>query len=934
VTIVGKAYIEIRADDRLLAGDVKAAATAAIKATKGVAVSVTADADQLDASVVAAAKAAARKATKELAAIPGGVEPEAFKAQVAAAAKAAADRAKTELANIPVDLDVENLGREAARGAQAIPREIDQAMDAAERRVQTGANRMRDDTNTAMRGLSSGVARGFAAIGGAALITSAVGEVREANKVQAQTAAAIRSTGGAANLTARDVARLASSIEDATAVEDDNVQAGANLLLTFTNIKEEVKGGRGVFSEATRVLVDMAAAMGNDVSSGAIQLGKALNDPVAGVSALAEVGVTFTDQQKAQIAAMVQAGDTAEAQRVILAELRKEFGGSAAAQADSVDRQLRKWDELQERVGGAVLGIAGAVGALPGPVQAVGASLGGLALAAVVVANVADAVGSLADRVRSVDTGRLQTIGRGVQNLAIGGAAVAAGVAGFDLLADAVQRLTLGPAPKLSALERDLVQFGTSGRVSGELARNFGTDLDSLAGKLDKLDDKGGGALRFFDPFGLLVKEPERRDVMEDLEALDTALTNLVRRGEAGLARSVLTDLADQAGLSEAQVRPFLENYAEALAGLQTEARLAVGTAKDLTAAQGPLASALAGTGTAMDANVLRPMAEGATAAEKAANALDTFKDALDRALGVQIDAERAAVAYVESVHTLATTLHEGGDSLDLNTEAGRRNRLAILDAVESAKAHVQAMADQGATAETLRGTWQTHRGELEKVLAQAGLTKGEISSYLGLLDQVKPTVFTQLGVEKKQAEADLDAFARKLRETTTNVLATIGIGVEFRSQGSLGSREYGGAVYPGQTYTTGERRPEWYQPAGGGPGQMLGVGGPQLFRPPATGWVYPRVPSAASGAIVQPTPGGTLVQVAEAGRAEALIPLPDGLVSALERIASGGGAGGGMFRDLVVQGADLRDTYRTGAAVVAELRAEHQRRTGGKLWP
>jgi phage-related minor tail protein len=113
------------------------------------------------------------------------------------------------------------------------------------------------------------------------------------------------------------------------------------MLLTFTNIKDKV------LDAATAVSVDMAQALGGDPKSQAIALGKALNDPIKGITALTRVGVTFTDEQKAQIQAMQEAGDMAGAQTVIINELNKEFGGSAKAAADATGG----WSEFNGRMG-------------------------------------------------------------------------------------------------------------------------------------------------------------------------------------------------------------------------------------------------------------------------------------------------------------------------------------------------------------------------------------------------------------------------------------------------------------------------------------------------------------------------------------------------------------------------------------------------------
>ena len=62
------------------------------------------------------------------------------------------------------------------------------------------------------------------------------------------------------------------------------------MLLTFTNI------GKDVFPKATETMLDMATAMNSGMTPSAeqlkgvsIQLGKALNDPVEGISALSRV---------------------------------------------------------------------------------------------------------------------------------------------------------------------------------------------------------------------------------------------------------------------------------------------------------------------------------------------------------------------------------------------------------------------------------------------------------------------------------------------------------------------------------------------------------------------------------------------------------------------------------------------------------------------
>jgi len=160
----------------------------------------------------------------------------------------------------------------------------------------------------------------------------ALGRIEQINT---QTASVIKSTGNAANVTAEGVEALAGKLEGLTGTEAESIQEGANLLLTFKNIRNEAGAGNDIFDQTTTAMVDMARAMGTDASSGAMQLGKALNDPVAGIAALSRVGITFSDDQKNLIKTMVETGDIMGAQKLILGELNSQFGGSGAAYAQT-----------------------------------------------------------------------------------------------------------------------------------------------------------------------------------------------------------------------------------------------------------------------------------------------------------------------------------------------------------------------------------------------------------------------------------------------------------------------------------------------------------------------------------------------------------------------------------------------------------------------
>jgi phage-related minor tail protein len=121
---------------------------------------------------------------------------------------------------------------------------------------------------------------------------SSVKAFEESQNVIAQTNAVLKSTGNIAGVTADQVTKLASALEKQTKFSDEDVRSVENLLLTFTSIKADI------FPQATKTVLDMATALGEDTKSASIQLGKALQDPINGITALRRVGVNFSDKQK------------------------------------------------------------------------------------------------------------------------------------------------------------------------------------------------------------------------------------------------------------------------------------------------------------------------------------------------------------------------------------------------------------------------------------------------------------------------------------------------------------------------------------------------------------------------------------------------------------------------------------------------------------
>ena len=247
---------------------------------------------------------------------------------------------------------------------------VETAADAASRAVEG----VEKTTKTAGKGFDAlgTIATGaFHAIGEAAVniagsalsklgdfVAGSIEEAAQFQSVFAQTEAVVKSTGEAAGLTAKEMASMAESMSASSGMSlfaDDAILGAQNVLATFTQIKGENFGG------ATQAIIDMSQALGTDLQSSAMQVGKALNDPVAGVSALGRAGVQFTDDQKDMIKSMVEAGDIAGAQSVILGELETQFSGSALAAVDTFAGQqiilAEQFANVQQTLGEALLPV-------------------------------------------------------------------------------------------------------------------------------------------------------------------------------------------------------------------------------------------------------------------------------------------------------------------------------------------------------------------------------------------------------------------------------------------------------------------------------------------------------------------------------------------------------------------------------------------------
>lgn len=649
---------------------------------------------------------------------------------------------------------------------------------------------------------------------GAAVVNffgDSLAEARDAAKTARVTAQVIKTTGGAANLTAKQVSDLSGRMMDYAAVDDDVVQAGANVLLTFKNVRDEIGAGNDIFSRATKAGLDLQAVLGGDLTGSAKLLGKALNDPVKGITALTRAGVQFTADQQEQIKGLVAQNDLLSAQKIVLAEVEGQVGGTAGAAVDSTQRMSVAFGELKESVGTAALpavegfstfmvdkGIpalaatGGAVSdavkffnALPAPVKVATAALAGLKIASAL--GVGTSLSAGAAKVGSaLDTVRLKAMLAADEYRSLRKASIQAEQQGF--------RFNQGSGRIVSGL----------GAVRSA-AKGAGTALKSgLGGALGLVGGPWGAA--FIAGTTILThfwqenqKSKQRVDALTD--SLNEQTGAITKKTKAqvfdALQESGMIDLANQLGVSLTDVRDAalgstdaqerlaaqFDVGAQAIADNADAGSSASKAAADYRAKADLLTNAVGGQNSEVresiqnwkDQATFLGKSEAATDGAKVA-IRDYSKELIEarKQIHLLMNAEQErvdnAVRQRRDQLALITTLNDarkearkGKQTLDENTAAGRKNLGQLLD-----------LADQwnnsSPKVQNARGAYRHLRDEFIKLADQMNGPQGTRKDAEKLADQL-------LKVPKHVAvEFQSKGFKERMHEIAALKLAAQGI--------------------------------------------------------------------------------------------------------------------------------------------------------------
>lgn len=218
---------------------------------------------------------------------------------------------------------------------------------------------------SAFLALAPAVAGAFTVRGLASFVSSSISLAAQTETAFKRVEAVVRSTGAAAGFSAQELAAQAGEYQKTLAISADKMMELQAALLTFKGVQGDA------FKRAQQAAVDLSYVLGTDAKGAALQLGKALEDPLTGLTALRRAGVGFTEAERERIKVLVESNRLQEAQGQILTAIEGQVGGTAAAALDTyagaTQRLANSWEELKKSVargwteGGSAVGFMNAL---------------------------------------------------------------------------------------------------------------------------------------------------------------------------------------------------------------------------------------------------------------------------------------------------------------------------------------------------------------------------------------------------------------------------------------------------------------------------------------------------------------------------------------------------------------------------------------------
>ena len=568
----------------------------------------------------------------------------------------------------------------------------------------------------------------------------------DAEKSQARLELAYKKFPALAGTSIDSLRALNSEMQAKVGVDDDALASAQAVLAQFRLTGSQIR-------ELTPLLVDYATVTGQDVTTAAGSLGKAF---MGNAKALKAIGINFK-----------ATGDTARDFETVMAALEEKVGGAGEAFGGTTAGQLARLDaqfgDLQETVGEALVPalqglvsvatpLAKAAGAIPAPVRSAAIAATALGVAALVAGPrvlsmrnsiiQAQVAAGKAPAAMGKYAGALKAVGVGAAT-----AAVALPVIGS--IVDKIGDSMFGTTTQAVDLKDSLSKIATTGKVEG--LGQFGDGLKDIGSEIEHLANPGLSQ-RVEDFFGTLAGNgggEGRNRVLEQVQQIDQALTEMVSSGNATGAAKALAALeqsAQDAGAPAGALTELLTGYSAA----SKEAARDTTDFGDAT------------KGSAEKVLTLKDRISG-------------LKDALSLLGGATRTNEGATIALQAAMDAAAAAVKENGKGLDVTSEKGRANRQVLMDLASTALESAGAWATNGKSVAYVSERTVEARASFIKTAMAMGLSEvaaGKLADSYGLIPKEVATraIARGFGDAKEKAEE----LKRKLDAINKNILIQI----------------------------------------------------------------------------------------------------------------------------------------------------------------
>ena len=167
----------------------------------------------------------------------------------------------------------------------------------------------------------------------------------QANSEQKKLTQTLKVTGAETWATTEDLNAMADAYQRATNFSSNDITKMQTVLLGFKNVTKDT------FESASNAILDMAEVMGMDLVSATQTVGKALDDPISGLGSLSRQGFKFSETEKELIKNLVDAGESAKAQKIILDELNTTYGEASKKGAKASIQIKNSWNSVLQEMG-------------------------------------------------------------------------------------------------------------------------------------------------------------------------------------------------------------------------------------------------------------------------------------------------------------------------------------------------------------------------------------------------------------------------------------------------------------------------------------------------------------------------------------------------------------------------------------------------------